>query len=219
MGGGRRCEGDAMNMVEVHVLKIGTIERDEADNILDASSSSTLLVAGERRLVVDTSMPRDAEAIEEALAGNGLTLDEVDTVVNTHCHHDHTGGNRLFPHATVVIHKLEGAARSSGGPVLRVEGDTQLVPGVRVIETPGHTPGSISVVADTLEGVWVMSGDALPTLDNFIAWVPPGINYDQVLALKSMARIVDLARFIVPGHGAPFDKEGELPRSVMNYFR
>jgi glyoxylase-like metal-dependent hydrolase (beta-lactamase superfamily II) len=74
------------------------------------------------------------------------------------------------------------------------------------------------VVAETRVGTWVMAGDALPTADNYVAWVPPGINYDTEVALESMRHIVELADTIVPGHGPPFKKDGELPTSVMHAF-
>jgi glyoxylase-like metal-dependent hydrolase (beta-lactamase superfamily II) len=205
--------------VQVFVLKEGTIDREPDGTILDASSSVTLVVAEGTSIVVDTAMPRDAEEVEAALAEHDLTPDDVDILVNTHCHADHTGCNRLFTNAEVVVHKQEGAARCVSGKVRRVEGDgEELVPGVRVIHTPGHSRGSISVVAETEEGVWVMAGDALPTADNYVAWVPPGINYDEEVALTSMRRIVTIAWKIVPGHGPPFEKEDDLPTSVMHAF-
>jgi glyoxylase-like metal-dependent hydrolase (beta-lactamase superfamily II) len=206
--------------VRVFVLKEGTIEREPDGTILDASSSVTLVLADDdTSIVVDTGMPQDADEIEGALAEHDLRPEDVDMVVNTHCHADHTGCNVLFTNATVVVHREEGAARSMSGKVLRVEGTMEeLAPGVRVIYTPGHSRGSISVVAETDLGTWVMAGDALPTPDNYVAWVPPGINYDPEVALASMKRIVDLADTIVPGHGPPFKKDGQLPTSVMHAF-
>jgi N-acyl homoserine lactone hydrolase len=205
--------------VEVHVLKEGTIERDTDGTILDASSSVTLVLATDLVIVVDTAMPHDAPELIEALGRHDLDIEDVDIVVNTHGHHDHTGCNRLFDRAEVVIHKREGAPRAAGGTSRRVEEDCELVPGVRIVETPGHTRGSISVVADTLEGPWVMAGDALPTLDNFVAWVPPGIHYDAEVAMLSMERVVEMAWMIVPGHGAPFLRDLQLPNSVRRYLR
>ena len=84
--------------------------------------------------------------------------------------------------------------------------DQQIIGGVRVLETPGHTLGSITVLTDTDEGVVAIAGDAIPTKENYTKWVPPGINYDPELALHSMKRIVDRADIIVPGHGAIFFK-------------
>lgn len=203
----------------VFVLKEGTIDREPDGTILDASSSVTLILAGDVSIVVDTAMPQDADEIEGALGEHDLTPEDIDMVVNTHCHADHTGCNRLFVNAEVVVHKQEGAARCVSGKVRRIEGTgEELVPDVSVIHTPGHSRGSISVVARTKLGTWVMAGDALPTADNYVAWVPPGINYDPEVALESMRRIVDIADTIVPGHGPPFKKDGELPTSVMHAF-
>jgi glyoxylase-like metal-dependent hydrolase (beta-lactamase superfamily II) len=205
--------------VRVFILKEGTIDREPDGTILDASSSVTLVLSGDTSIVVDTAMPRDAEEVEQALAEHDLRPEDVDILVNTHCHADHTGNNRLFTNAEVVVHKQEGAARCVSGKVRRVEGTREdLAPGVRVIHTPGHSRGSISVVAETELGTWVMAGDALPTPDNYVAWVPPGIHYDPEVALGSMKLIVDLADTIVPGHGPPFRKDGELPTSVMHAF-
>ena len=72
------------------------------------------------------------------------------------------------------------------------------------METPGHTHGSITVVADTNEGRVAAAGDALPTLGNYQKWVPPGINFDRRTALISMEKIVDAADIIVPGHDDKF---------------
>jgi len=205
--------------VRVFVLKEGTIDREPDGTILDASSSVTLVQSGDVNILVDTGMPQDAEEIENALLSHDLTPEDIDILVNTHCHADHTGCNRLFTNAEVVIHREEGAARCVSGKERKVEGTVEeLAEGVRVIHTPGHSRGSISVVAETEHGTWVMAGDALPTPDNYVAWVPPGIHYDPEVALASMRRIVDIADTIVPGHGPSFRKDGELPTSVMHAF-
>jgi len=70
--------------------------------------------------------------------------------VNTHAHPDHCGNNSLFPQATIISPK---------------EGEV-IAPGVRAIETPGHTMDSISIVVEGLETI-VIAGDAMPTFGNF----------------------------------------------------
>jgi len=204
--------------VLVSVLKVGTIEREPDGTILDASSSVTLVQADGTNIIVDTGMPHDANEILEALHRHDLESEDIDIVVNTHCHHDHTGCNRLFDVAEVIVHIKEGAPRCISGRSRRIEWDTELLPGVQILLTPGHTRGSVSVAADTAEGTWVMAGDALPTLDNYVGWVPPGINYDEMVAMVSMKRIVDLAWMIVPGHGTAFDKEKDAPSTVKDHF-
>jgi glyoxylase-like metal-dependent hydrolase (beta-lactamase superfamily II) len=51
---------------------------------------------------------------------------------------------------------------------------------------------------------YVIAGDALPTEENYVKNVPPGINYDPDLAMESIKRIVGYADVVVPGHGLPF---------------
>jgi glyoxylase-like metal-dependent hydrolase (beta-lactamase superfamily II) len=71
------------------------------------------------------------------------------------------------------------------------------------METPGHTLESISVVCDSSKRI-VMAGDALPLMGNYLKWVPPRLHVDRGLAMKSMARIVEVADLVVPGHDSPF---------------
>ena len=72
-----------------------------------------------------------------------------------------------------------------------------------IVPTPGHTPGSISVVVRA-EETYALAGDAIPTEDNVRRWVPPGHHFDRERAMESMALLVGMADVIVPGHGPPF---------------
>ncbi len=190
---------------KLKVLKDGSILRTEEGVILDASSAVVLVLAPDLRLVVDTGLPRDATTVLSALVHEGLRPDDVDMVFNTHNHIDHTGGNDRFGRAVVVLHELEGEPRRGRNRVRHLDGPSELAPGVRAIETPGHTRGHMSVVVETRDGPWVVAGDAMPIMDNLRKWVPPGIHYDREVALGSMERIASLARWVVPGHGAPFE--------------
>ena len=78
-----------------------------------------------------------------------------------------------------------------------------LRPGVWILATPGHSMDSISVAVETKE-IIVISGDALPTLDNFLKKVPPAFHVNCDLAVASMQRIIALADFVIPGHDFPF---------------
>ncbi|WP_214410077.1 MBL fold metallo-hydrolase [Sphaerisporangium fuscum] len=94
------------------------------------------------------------------LARVGVAPGDVDTVVLTHLHSDHAGGAVVdgvpaFPNARHVIQRAEVEWVGSGGPnpilerVLRpltgmvdaVDGEAEVIPGVRAILAPGHTPG------------------------------------------------------------------------------
>jgi N-acyl homoserine lactone hydrolase len=175
------------------LLKPGHLERDDEGKILDARSSVTLILAASIKIVVDTGLEDEAGQILGRLAEFGLSPEDVDLVINTHDHHDHCGNNGLFKMARVL---------SGRGEERLKEGDV-VVPGVWIMETPGHTLDSISVVCHTSRRI-VVAGDAIPLMGNYLKWVPPRLHVDRELAMKSMARIVEVADLVVPGHDLPF---------------
>lgn len=167
--------------------------RDDAGVILDARSSVTLIVSGSVKMVVDTGLAGEVDLILDHLARNGLCPDDIDLVVNTHMHPDHCGNNHLFTKAKFL--SKEGSCNVMDGDII--------APGVWIMETPGHTMGSISTVCNS-DKIIVIAGDALPTLDNYLQWVPPCLNIDREKAMESLVRITDLADIVVPGHDGPF---------------
>lgn len=123
-------------------------------------------------------------ALPAALVAAGISLSDVDTVVLTHLHSDHSGwavtpaGEPLFPNARYVVHRdevawVDGAVASYVVKPLRVAGVlsevasetvlTSLPTGetVTVVPTPGHTPGHQSVVVDGDGAQVVVTGDVL----------------------------------------------------------
>jgi len=175
------------------LLKPGHLDRDDEGKILDARSSVTLIIARSKKIVVDTGSEDEADLITERLSSFGLSPEEVDLVINTHDHVDHSGNNGLFKRARVLSGKGEGKL---------LEGDV-VAPGVWIMETPGHTLESISVVCESSRRI-VMAGDAIPLMGNYLKKVPPRIHMDRYLAMKSMERIINVADLVVPGHDSPF---------------
>jgi N-acyl homoserine lactone hydrolase len=176
----------------VVLLKPGFLLRNEEGEILDARSSVTLIVSGSKNIVVDTGQADEGETIRDRLALQRLNFEDVDLVINTHSHQDHCGNNHLFTRARVL--SLEKGNVKEGDFVAQ---------GVWIMETPGHTLDSISVVCEC-SSIVVMAGDALPIMGNYLKWVPPRLHVDRDLALESMSRIVHYADIIVPGHDRPF---------------
>jgi N-acyl homoserine lactone hydrolase len=172
---------------KVHLLKAGSILRDLSGKILDARSSVTLVIQEGKKIVVDTGLFGEEEIILDALARLGLRPEDIDAVVNTHSHPDHCGNNYIFVESEILDPK---------------EGET-IAPGLWIMETPGHSRDSISVVVEASKIV-IVAGDALPTFDNFLKNVPPALHIDRDLAVSSMERITSLADVVVPGHDRPF---------------
>jgi glyoxylase-like metal-dependent hydrolase (beta-lactamase superfamily II) len=182
----------------VYLLKPGSLLKDESGTILDARSSVTLISTGTQRIIVDTGLKGEEKIILERLAERGLNPDDIDSVINTHAHQDHTGNNFLFSRAKVLSPK---------------EGDL-IAPGIKIMNTPGHSMDSISVVVES-QNVVVLAGDALPTFSNYIKGVPPAHHVDGDLARKSMYMILKIADVVVPGHDRPFSVRDKAYASLQ----
>ncbi len=183
----------------VSIIKPGILVRDKNGLILDARSTVTLIKAGDKNIIVDTGLPGEDKIIVMGLDQEGLSADDIDIVINTHLHNDHTGNNLLFRKAVFIAHEKE----NPGPNYFVIDGDHDVDNNIKIFETPGHTHGSVSV-AIRAENVYVITGDALPTEDNYLKWVPPGINIGSKTAIESMKKIVDIADIVIPGHDRQF---------------
>ena len=132
------------------------------------------------RVLVDTGLTQLHPAVADMdpgltpLTGRAdFDLDSIDIVVNTHLHFDHCGGNHLFAGKPTYVQRRElEDARGRGDYTIRewvdapgvqyvpVDGETELLTGVRLLPTPGHTPGSQVVVVETGGRPAVIGGDA-----------------------------------------------------------
>jgi len=97
-----------------------------------------------------------------ALSEQAFDLAGVDVVVNTHLHFDHCGGNHLFPGRPFYVQRQElEDARTEDDYTIRewvdapgvryepVDGELELLPGLRLVPAPGHTRGLQVVVVET----------------------------------------------------------------------
>ena len=115
-------------------------------------------------------------AIDEALAAIGIDERDVIAVVNSHLHFDHCGQNDVFHRHGIPIYVQAAEAETcrtvehytvpewAAVPeacTRMVRGDEQLADGVRIVETPGHTPGHQSLVVDGVAGRTVVAGQCV----------------------------------------------------------
>ena len=126
------------------------------------------------RVLVDTGMIDSSPEVDDF---NPIPHPEniprdVAFVINTHLHFDHCGGNRLFPGVPIHVQARELAdARSleeytirewvdfDGATYVEHEGEAEVLPGIRLLPTPGHTAGHQVVVVETGDGPNVIGGD------------------------------------------------------------
>jgi N-acyl homoserine lactone hydrolase len=149
-------------------------------------------------------------SVADALADIDMTPGDVDLVINTHLHFDHCGQNAVFRHAPCYVQRTELARAQRESPDLcdwfdfmnarweLLDGDTEIVPGLSVMATPGHTSGHQSVlVTAEREQPDVLIGDAAYTLEQFAGppddELPDGQAADPVSWRESLSLIKSLA--------------------------
>ena len=122
--------------------------------------------------LVDTGAGINKDYLFSKLRENGVEPDDIELIINTHCHFDHIGGNYLFPNAKVAVHKLDAVAmknKDSLGTSMSAfnhEGNSRVdieledgdeIANFKVIHTPGHTAGGICL----WDGENLISGDTI----------------------------------------------------------
>lgn len=120
------------------------------------------------RVLVDTGLTElhplaaDMDPRLRPLTEHDLDLASIDIVVNTHLHFDHCGGNHLFAGKPIYVQRreLEDArtlddytirewVEPAGVEYITVDGEHELLPGVRLVPAPGHSDGMQIVVVET----------------------------------------------------------------------
>ena len=134
------------------------------------------------------------------LKSEGFTPKDVTIIINTHLHMDHTGNNNLFFNAKTIVQKEELTyaynphrfQRSAyiqdffdGLDFITIQGDYTLSDSVKIISTPGHTPGHQSVIVHT-DTDYIYCGDIAPLRENLEKRNIVGVLYNPVDALESL---------------------------------
>jgi glyoxylase-like metal-dependent hydrolase (beta-lactamase superfamily II) len=158
-------------------------------------------------------------ALEDGLRAAGYTPDDIAIVIDTHLHFDHAGGNtyrdergdiRLaFPRARYVVqggeyhyanHTNERTAASyfarnfvpvfEAGRFDLVDGEREIVPGVTVMPTPGHTPFHQSVLLESSGARALVLGDLVPTAAHLpLPWIM-GYDVEPLVTLETKRRVL-----------------------------
>jgi len=176
--------------------------------------SAYILVRDGEAAVVDTGVAGSEDDIENALTAIGLEWEAVRHVILTHRHPDHAGS------VAAVLDRARDATGYAGAEdlpsiaaprELRVAADGDDVFGLKVVTTPGHTKGHISVLDPV--GLVLVAGDALNTANGKATGPNPEFSEDMKAANASVAKLAKL-RFetLLVGHGDPV--EGDAQGSV-----
>jgi glyoxylase-like metal-dependent hydrolase (beta-lactamase superfamily II) len=162
-----------------------------------------ILVRKGQAAIVDLGTAGSESAIEEGLKAAGAGWQSVKHIVLTHLHDDHIGGlAEIVPKVKTTIYAGAGDLASIISPqTLKPLADGDEVFGLRVIGTPGHTLGHISIF-DPATGVLV-AGDALRTTGGLVG-PDPQYTADEAKANESVRKLAAMdIKAILPGHGEP----------------
>ena len=149
-------------------------------------------------------------------------MGSVEWVINTHGHFDHVGGNGYFLNAKVAIHEMDAPIVEKGDedlsfcqffdghmrphPVARKLQDGDEINGLKVIHTPGHSPGSICLF-DEKNGV-LFSGDTV-FADGVGRTDLDGGDPEQLKASLEKLKGLKIKQ-LFPGHGQPVLQDVKL---------
>ena len=175
------------------------------------------------------------------LSAEGICREEIDIVVNTHLHFDHAGGNTMledgkpvptFPRARYFVQKAEWEAAqrpnersraiylpqnleptADANQVEIVDGEVEIVKGVRMVPAPGHSVGTALIEVESKGELLICLGDVShPLLLERIAWIS-AFDVLPMVSLETKRRLIERAldkRALLssvphrlPGAGAP----------------
>ncbi len=179
-------------------------------------SAYILYRAGEAA-VVDTGVPGSEGVIEDALVGVGLDWAAVGHVVITHKHTDHQGSLQAVLAAAPEADWYAGAGdigEIGAAKAGAVVGDGATVFGLDILETPGHTPGHLSVL-DRVGGILV-AGDAVNGTAGGMVGANPQFSEDMSQADDSIRKLAGFDfEVILFGHGEPLTTGGSSAMSAL----
>ena len=156
------------------------VESPEAKIIIETGMDPNLWSPLLKQILVPHQ--RQEQRLDNALKQIAVQPEDVDIVINTHLHADHCSFNRLFKNATWLVQRseLEEAMVPEifeityyrpcfdvGLETKLLDGDYEVVKGVHILDTRGHTAGHQSVAIETEKsGVFLVTGDASMSKEN-----------------------------------------------------
>jgi len=204
--------------------------------------SHILVDAGFQPRLRNSSAQGGLTQFKRALKRARIDENQIEIVILTHLHSDHCSFLHLFKRAKVFLQAAELSHSHDPLPTQRffynddtlkrlekmdvevLRGDKRIENGLRVIHTPGHTPGSQTVLAGTADGTFAICGDTVPMYHNWypsnekfgtpvaLTRIPPGVHTSLEAWFESARRIESLAETIIPSHDPKLHDRKPLPR-------
>lgn len=161
-------------------------------------ASTMALVQGKGvTLVIDPGMVVDRSLIKNSLEKYGVALESVTHIFISHHHPDHTVNIGMFPNAEVI----DFWAKYKNDVWEDHPDNYEIAPGITVMKTPGHTKEDASLIVKTAKDVYAFTH--LWWFPNMEPKVDP-LAWNQNEIEKHREKILEIADWIVPGHGEMF---------------
>ena len=209
----RRIPPDERNRISL-ALRCLLVEHDDGPVLIDTGLGNKESEKFKDIYGVDNAGAGGRTRLEDALDELGVRPQDVRWVINTHLHFDHAGGNTYrdaagtvalsFPNARYIVQRgeLDFAShtneRTAGSylrpnfervPFTLVEGEVEVLPGVRCLPTPGHVPYHQSVLVESAGERACFLADLVPTSAHLpLPWIM-GYDVEPLVTLESKRRL------------------------------
>jgi glyoxylase-like metal-dependent hydrolase (beta-lactamase superfamily II) len=175
---------------------------------------------------------------EEGLLRWGLKPEDIDIVIHTHLHNDHCENDDKCVNAVFYVHEKEIqrihhshpldfrynedfiAEVEKNGQIRTLSGDTEVLPGIKMLHTPAHTEGGMTILIDTEKGKAAITGFCL-IMENFnpppkirameMEVIPPGTHVNVYEAYDILLKVRHMADILIPLHEPKFASVDTIP--------
>jgi glyoxylase-like metal-dependent hydrolase (beta-lactamase superfamily II) len=233
----RRVAPDERNRIQLG-MRCLLIEHDIGPVLIDTGAGSKEDQKFHDIYALENRGERGPTALEDGLLDVGVRPEDVVLVINSHLHFDHAGGNTLrdaegvvrpaFPNARYVVqageyhfatHTNERTAASyfpnnyvpllESGRFDLIEGEREIIHGIRAVPTPGHTPHHQGLLLESAGERAFYLADLVPTTAHLpLPWIM-GYDVEPLVTLESKRRM--LARALAEQWLLVFEHDARIP--------
>jgi glyoxylase-like metal-dependent hydrolase (beta-lactamase superfamily II) len=208
----RRAPPDDRNRIPL-ALRCLLIEHDDGLVLIDTGIGNKEDEKFTTIYGVENLGSTGATQLEDAIAELGHRPEDIRWVINTHLHFDHAGGDKTrnglaFPRAQYVVQRgeLDFAShtneRTAGSylahnfadvPFQLIDGETEILPGIHGLPTPGHVPYHQSILVQSGGETACFVADLVPTAAHLpLPWIM-GYDLEPLVTLATRKRIYQRA--------------------------